>query len=233
MNQQGVPPIVFALAGAEAAFDRRPLAAARELLGGAALVEVTAWAGAEFPPKGAASLGRGPLIFLNGGLEFHSLAGENMVKGLLEAGLGLADLTGLSELAGPLAELGGALLEEIEPAPAKARPALRIPFVEVVQAVYRRVDDRLDVTSIVRQDQQGVRSNYDFAPLGREWPVLIMAARLEHELDCIRTGFLGEQLDVGAIEQAVIAGAAARYGESDWPVYKAELLAEDVAAAYR
>lgn len=81
------------------------MAAARELLGGAALLEVTAWAGAELPSGGAASLGRGQLLILNGGLEFHPLVGENMVKGLLEAGLGLADLTGLSELADGLLAL--------------------------------------------------------------------------------------------------------------------------------
>jgi hypothetical protein len=220
----------FVAASVEAAFDRQPLAAARELSGGAAVLETTAWAGAEFPPRGA-SLGRGQLLILNAGLEFHPFAGENMVKGLLEAGLGLADLTGLSELSGPLAELGGALLEEIEPAPAKARPALRIAFVEIVEAAYHRIEERLDVATVVRQDRQGARTSYHFAGLGRAWPDLFMAARLDRELDWLRAGFLAEQLDIAAIEGAVIADAAARYGEADWPARKTELLERSAAIA--
>ncbi|MBM4460508.1 MAG: hypothetical protein FJ011_22575, partial [Chloroflexi bacterium] len=230
LAERNAPFVEFVSAYAEAAFDRQPLAAARGLLGGAVMFETTAWRGADFPPRGAGQIGRGQLLFLNGGLEFRPFTGENPVKEILKAGLGLADLTGLSEAVGPLAELGDALLDEIGSSPGKVKPVLRIPFVEIVAVAQRRGDDRLEVTSIVCENAQGASTTYHFAGLGREWPAAIMAARLARELAWLRARFKEGILDVTAIERVVSERASARDGEADWPHRKAEALAEAVAA---
>jgi len=151
LAERNAPFVEFVSAYAEAAFDRQPLAAARGLLGGAVMFETTAWRGADFPPRGAGQIGRGQLLFLNGGLEFRPFTGENQAKEIVKAGLGLADLTGLSEAVGPLAELGDALLDEIGSSPGKVKPVLRIPFVEIVAVAQRRGDDRLEVISVVHE----------------------------------------------------------------------------------
>lgn len=231
LARRGAPLAEFALAGEAAVIERQPLAAARSLLRGAGALGVSAWVDAEFPPRSGSHIGRGQLLFLNGGLEFRPLPVQDSRKELLDAGLTFADIVGLSEMTKPFSDLVGMMAEEIASSPARTRPSTFIPFVEIVEVAYRQAYDHLDCVTVAREDEQGARTGYHFAPMKSAWPGLIMAARFEVELDFLRAEFLRDVLDLAAIEETIIGRARTRYGDLVWPDHRTDLLAEAAAVA--